>query len=167
MFRFLSLEIFKLSDRAIISAYDDKVTSTTDEDITLLSPSDHEEADTCLFLHVNDMATEGFTRVMIRTVDTDVLMLSISLFDDLQLDELWIDFGSGKQRCYLPIHEMILDPVKRVGLRFFFAFTGCDQVSFFSHVSKATAWKIWKVFPDANEAFARLSNRPTESDIAE
>ena len=98
---------------------------------------------------------------------TDVLMLSISLFDNLQLDELWIDFGSGKQRCYLPIHEMILDPVKRVGLRFFFAFTGCDQVSFFSRVSKATAWKIWKVFPDANEAFARLSNRPTESDIAE
>ena len=166
LFRFLSMEIFKLSDGEIISAYDDNVTSTADEDCSLLSPSDHEEADTRLFLHVNDMARKGLTRVMIRTVDTDVLMLSISLFDDLKLCELWIDFGSGKHRCYLPIHEMMLDPVKRVGLRFFFAFTGCDQVSFFARVSKATAWKIWNVFPDVNKAFAMLSDRPTENDIA-
>ena len=60
---------------------------------------------------------------------------------------------------------MILDPVKRTGLRFFFAFTGCDQVSFFAHVSKVTAWRIWNVFPEATEAFAKLSDRPTENDV--
>ena len=74
----------------------------------LLSPTDHEEADTRLFLHVKDMARKGFSSVMIRTVDTDVLLLSISLYDDLDLDQLWIDFGSGKQRCFLPIHEMVI-----------------------------------------------------------
>ena len=79
---------------------------------------------------------------MIRTVDTDVFLLSISLYDDLNLEQFWIDFGSGKQRCFLPIHDMVLDPTKRVGLRFFFAFTGCDQVSFFAHISKATLWKV-------------------------
>ena len=113
------------------------------------------------------MARKGFSSVMIRTVDTDVLLLSISLYDDLDLDQLWIDFGSGKQRCFLPIHEMVLDSVKRDGLRFFFAFTGCDQVSFFAHVSKATALKVWSLFPIVDESFAKLSNCPTDDDIAE
>ncbi len=167
LFKFLSLEISELCNGAIISAFDITVTSASTKDITLISPTDHEEADTRLFLHVKDMGTEGHKRVMIRTVDTDVLMLSISLYDDLKLEQLWIDFGSGKQRCYLPIHDMILDPVKRAGLRFFFAFTGCDQVSFFAHVSKATAWKIWTLFPDVTEVFVKLSNQPSDEDIAE
>ena len=89
---------------------------------------------------------------MIRTVDTDVFLLAISLYDRLNLEQLWIDFGSGKQRCYLPIHKMVLDTVKRNGLRFFFAFTGCDQVSFFAHVSKVTSWKIWSLYPNVSEA---------------
>ena len=45
------------------------------------------------------------------------------------------------------------------------ALTGCDQVSFFAHVSKATAWKVWKVFPEVNQTFATLSNKPLDSDI--
>ena len=76
-----------------------------------------------------------------------------------------MDFGSGKQRCFLPIHDMLLDPAKVAGLRFFMALTGCDQVSFFAHVSKATAWKVWNLFPEVDEIFATLSNRPTEADI--
>ena len=36
---------------------------------------------------------------------------------------------------------------------------------FFSHVSKATAWKVWKLFPDVSTSFALLSNRPTQKDI--
>ena len=115
-----------------------------------LSPPDHEEADTRLLLHVKDMERKGLSRVMIRTVDTDMFLLSISLYDDLDLEQIWIDFGSGEQRCFLPIHEMVLDPLKRDGLGFFFAFTGCDQVSFFAHVTKATAWKVWSLFPAVN-----------------
>ena len=104
--------------------------------------------------------------MMIRTVDTDVLLLSISHLDDLDLEQLWIDFGSGKQPCFLPIHEMVLDPLKPGGLCFFFAFTGCDQVSLFAHVTKATAWIVWSLFPAVNESFAKLGYRPTDDDIA-
>ena len=165
LFRFLSLEISKLSEGTIISAFDGTVTSQQNDNVEYISPTDHEEADTRVFLHVNDMSRKGITRVMIRTVDTDVFLLAVSLYDSLNLEQLWIDFASGKQRCYLPIHEMVLDPLKRNGLRFFFAFTGCDQVSFFAHVSKATAWKIWTLYPDVSEAFAMLSNRPSDEDI--
>ena len=59
LFKFLSMEIFKLSDGAIIFCIHDRITSTADEGSLLLTPSDHEEADTRLFLHVNDMARNG------------------------------------------------------------------------------------------------------------
>ena len=56
LFRFLSSEIFKLSDGEIISTVDDTVTFQ-------MCPTD----DTRLFLHVKDMATKGVSRVMILT----------------------------------------------------------------------------------------------------
>ena len=62
---------------------------------------------------------------------------------------------------------MVLDSAKRNDLWFFIAFTGCDQVSFFAHVSKATAWKVWTLFSEIDQAFAKLSYRPTENDISE
>lgn len=167
LFRFLSTEISKHSHGEIISAFDNTVTCTVEEETALLCPTNHEEGDTRVFLHVKDMAAKGFRRVMIRTVDTDVLVLAISLFEDLGVTQLWIDFGSGKHRVFLPIHDMDLEEIKRIGLRFFYCFTGCDQVSFFAHVSKKTAWKVWEVFPSVSEAFASLSNQPTEAAIEE
>ena len=115
LFRFPSNKLFEISDRKIISSFKDRVTSQPGDDVTLLSPSDYEEADTCFFLHVNDMAWKGLTKVMICTVDTYVLNLEISLFDDLRLNELWMDFGSGEHRCFLPNHEMTRDPSKFAG----------------------------------------------------
>ena len=61
---------------------------------------------------------------------------------------------------------MVLGPLERDGLRFFFAFTGCDQVSFFAHITKATAWKVWSLFPAVNESLAKLTYRPIDDDIA-
>ena len=117
--------------------------------------------DTRLFLHVKDAVQNGFENVMIRTVDTDVLILS-TLYNSLNAQTLWVDFGMGKNRCYIPVHDIVLDPIRRKGLRFFYSLTGCDQVSFFSNVTKNTAWKIWQVFPEVNETFATLSDEPTE-----
>ena len=95
-FRFLLEEIFNLRDGNIISAFDSTVTSQPAENVVLMSPTHHDEADTRLFLHVNAMATKGLTWVMIRTVDTDVCLFSISLYNSLNLEQLWIDFGSGE-----------------------------------------------------------------------
>ena len=95
LFRFFSLEISKLSEGTIISAFDGTVTCQQNDNVEFMSPTDHEEADTRVFLHVNDMSRKGITRVMIRTVDTDVFLLAISLYDRLNLEQLWIDFVSG------------------------------------------------------------------------
>ena len=150
-----------------LSAFNDTVTSVPGSDVTLLAPTNHEEADTRVFLHTNDMSQKGFASVMIRTVDTDVLNLALSFCKKLQLEKLWVDFGTGKQRCFLPVHEMVLNPAKVDGLPFFMAVTGCDQVEFFCHVSKTTAWKVWTLFPEADAVFAKLSDRPSLTDIEE
>ena len=102
---------------------------------------------------------------MIHTVDTDIIIIAISLYPSLGTDHLWIDFGSGKNRCMIPIHDIVLNQIRRRGLRFFFCFTGCDQVSVFSHVSKKTAWKVWQVFPEINDVFAKLSEEPSDEVI--
>ena len=165
LFRFLSTEIHKHSHGEIISAFNNTITNNIEEVMLFLCHTNQEEADTHVFLHVKEMAVKGFHKVMIRTVDTDLVILVISMFEDLGLEQLWLDFGSGKQRMFLPIHEMHLEEIKRLGLCFFFCFTGCDQVSFFAHVSKKTAWKIWELFPGVSEAFASLSDQPTEAAI--
>ena len=55
-----------------------------------------EEADTRIFLHTKNIVQCGKDKVMIRTVDTDVVVLAVSNFYDINPRELWIAFGTGK-----------------------------------------------------------------------
>ena len=96
-----------------------------------------------------------------------MLVLANSLFNDSGVTQLRIDFRSGKHRIYLPAHEMCIDEIKHTGLRLFYCFTGCDQVSFLANVSKKTAGKICDVFPNVNKAFATMNKNPTDNDIHE
>ena len=42
---------------------------------------------------------------MIITVDTDVVLIAIFVFSSVAIQELWIEFGSGKNKKWLPIHQ--------------------------------------------------------------
>jgi len=66
-----------------------------------ISPCNHEEADTRVFVHVTCLVLCGHKSVMITTVDTDVVIIAISLIKKLKtygLKELWIEFGVGKNK---------------------------------------------------------------------
>lgn len=77
-------------------------------DLTALQPCSHEEADTRLMVHAADAAKEGHSRIMIRTVDTDVVVLAVASFGQIdELDELWISLGTGKHHQYVPVHEIV------------------------------------------------------------
>ena len=129
-----------------------------DADVTELSPCSHEEADTRLLLHARDAVQKGYRRLCIRTVDTDVVILAIAMFSQINPDELWLAFGIKLHFRYMPIHEIVrgLDPVMCKTLPVFHAFTGCDTVSAFGGQGKKTAWSVWKVFPDVTEVFEDL-----------
>ena len=89
-----------------------------------------------------ECSRQGFNQVMIRTVDTDVMVIAISTFQQLGISELWIAFGTGKNFRYVPIHDIVkeLGPTRAGSLIAFHAFTGCDQTSSFAGRGKSTAW---------------------------
>ena len=92
--------------------------------MTMISPCDHEEADTRLLLHCLHASQLGFDNIIISTVDSDIVVLCTHFFDRLQLKELWIKFRVSKHVKYLAIHEISksLGPEKCSGLLFFMHF---------------------------------------------
>ena len=99
---------------------------------------------------------------MLRTVDTDVVVISVASFHKLKLDKLWIAFGTGKHFRYLAIHEIVntLGPDKSTSLLLFHALTGCDTVSSFSTKGKKSAYETWTDYPALTDAFLELSVDP-------
>ena len=107
-------------------------------------------------------------RVMIKTVDTNVVALAVALFPKESLNELWIDFGSGQNQPYFPVHAICnsLGAEKSKGPLFFQIFTGCDQTSFFANCKKKSAWNTWRNFDEVTETFVKLSSSPTVKAVA-
>ena len=67
------------------------------EDITALAPSNHEEADTCMVLHPAAAMKCGHRKILIRTVNTDVVVLAVWVAQELHevVDKLCLAFGTG------------------------------------------------------------------------
>ena len=99
--------------------------------------------DTRVLLHANNTAKCGFKEVVIATVDTDVVIIALSMYPLMKLDELWIASGVGKHLRYIPIHHLSkkFELAKSRSITIFHALTGCDQVTFFSGYGKKTAFK--------------------------
>ena len=61
---------------------------------------------TFVFYFMLNMSDTGHSRVMISTVDTDVLVIATAMFSETNLDQLWLEFGIGKNLGYIPIREL-------------------------------------------------------------
>ena len=129
-----------------------------------LAPCSHEEADSRMMIHALDASLHGYRRVKIRSNDTDIVVLVVSIAPTLQLDELWISFGSSKQVRYLPAHTIAtsLGLEKASVLPMFHTLTGCGTVSFFSGRGKKTAWDVWKVFPELTPVLKAMLMLPED-----
>lgn len=117
-----------------------------------------------MLLHAADCCKDVHKRVMIRTVDTDVLVIAVSLFHKIGAEKLWLEFSNGKHTTYISVHGIAhaLGTEKAESLIAFHALTGCDQTSFFSGRGKVTAWETWKLFPEITASFKALSNTPDQ-----
>ena len=106
---------------------------------------------------------------MIRTVDTDVVVIAISVIHKLDISSVWIAFGVRKNFRYIPVHEnaVQLGPYKSCALLFFHAFTGCDQVPSFCNHGKKTAWETWSNYNEVTNEFNLLSDKPSEDCVKE
>ena len=97
----------------------------------MISPSDHEEADTRTLLHAAHMKQQGMDSINLRANDTDVLILAIFSQAHLGFKEFWLSFGTGRSHKYVPVHEIVSNVGRSTALALpeFHAFTGCDNNS--------------------------------------
>jgi hypothetical protein len=145
------------SEALLVATTNDRVTSNHEIESSRLERCNHEEADTRVFIHVNDASRNGMDRVKVVTVDTDVVVIALCVFPLLALSELWIEIGTGQHRRWLPIHKYaaLLGEETCSAIPFWFSVTGCDTVSMFAGRGKKTCWNVWKSNPEVTSVFAR------------
>ena len=157
LFRFLATKFvhYQTADeKEIYCTFEDEVLGSSNSVVSsVVNPCSHEEADTMIFVHVNEIAQRGHSKVMVCTVDTDVVIIAIAHVLDIGLQELWIAFGTGKNFRYVPIQEIVatLGPVKYVAISYFHAFTGWDAVSFFARHGK----RSWEAYSDLEKRLGK------------
>ncbi|KAG0700758.1 hypothetical protein GWK47_025468 [Chionoecetes opilio] len=112
-----------------------------------------------MMIHLAEPVRDGFKKILLRTVDTDIVVLAVAATTKLKIQELWVAFGTDQHFRYIPAHEIaaFLGPDKSQALPMFHAYTGCDTVSSFNTRGKKTAWDTWKVFDELTPALVHLS----------
>lgn len=131
-----------------------------------MPPCDHEEADTRIVVHLQDALESGCTACLVRTVDTDVLVILIGKYHFLASKypsaDIWVAFGSGKNFLFLHINAICstLGKEKSTALPVFHSFTGCDTTSSFFGKGKKSVWEAWGAYTEVTDAFNFIVEHP-------
>lgn len=127
----------------------------------------HEEADTRIVVHVlHAIQTDNAKTVLIRTVDTDVIVILIGKFHYLtaiQPDlELWVSFGMGRNFSFISINVICNDlgEARSRSLPVLHALSGCDTTSTFYGKSKKSVWHTWELYPEITPTLQFLADNP-------
>ena len=67
------------------------------------------EADLRIILHIEDSVQSKKTRVVVLSNGTDVSVLVLyfmEYFTSIDLKELWIQFGTGQKKRFIPVHKL-------------------------------------------------------------
>ena len=142
----------------IVSTLKDNVITNLEGDFSNLQNCNHEEADTRIFLHLVDAITRSeVCTFLIRTVDTDVVVLSVYAPSILPLTKIYVAFGKGSSFRYIASHTITssIGYNKSQCLPSFYSFTGCDTTSYFVGKGKKTCWQIWVKYPDISNVFLK------------
>lgn len=169
-------ELFNLlSDHVKAELFPGLVVMTREEELRCseefneeeLSPCTHKEGDTRMLLHAADGVRQGYKRILLRTVDTDVVVVAISVANKPGCERL--AFGTGNAFRYLDLTAMahLLGNNKCKALPAFHALTGCDTTSSFLGRGKRTAWVLWSRFSEVTPALCTLTQTPSALQIDE
>ena len=71
----------------------------------------HEEADTRILIHLQDALHNGATTCLVRSVDTDVIVIIIARFYDLLQQhtaaDIWLAFDTGANFRYIHTNTLL------------------------------------------------------------
>ena len=116
-----------------------------------------------MLLHAANGAEQSYKRILVTTVETDVLVLAVNCV-------IWNGNDiPGKTSQYLHATYMArnLGNDKYDALRVFHVLTGCDTTSGFAGRGKRTAWLVWNKLNDVTPALRTLAQTPTAAHIDE
>ena len=90
----------------MIVTRDDEVLSSAPcpsapRDLAGLMSCTHKEADTRMSVHGTDGAEHGKNNIILRTVDTDVVVMGISMAQKIGCDCLW--FATATSKPFIPV----------------------------------------------------------------
>lgn len=97
LFNFLAdkIAITSTINIVIITKEDDAI-ATQPKSLSEIKPGGHEEADSQIFVHAKSIAVQGNKSLMIKSNDTDVVVIAMSFMLSLKeigLEFLWISYG--------------------------------------------------------------------------
>ena len=89
---------FKNSDCPVAVTKHEAVVSNNVIETARITLCHQEEADDRMFLHVFELSKLSHKKVTIVTVDTDVVVIALYAFWYLEIEQLWVEFGQGKNQ---------------------------------------------------------------------
>ena len=122
----------------------------------------HEEAGTRMLIHLQDALENGATTCLVRTVDTDVIVIIVGklhyLHEQHPAAYVWIASGTGRNFRYLHINAICnaLRREKAIALPIFHSVT----TSTFLGKGKKSAWDALKAFPEVTKLFLYMASNP-------
>lgn len=99
LFKLLAEDIVKMDSPncLIVTNVGENVITSTTYDCSMIDPCNHEETDTRIFVHVKDAVSAGHRKIIIRTVDSDIVVLAVAFFAATErIQELYVAFGTSK-----------------------------------------------------------------------
>ena len=117
--------------------------SSIGRDLSCLE-SDQEEADSRIILHCTELAGHDYDRVIILSIDTDVLVMLLHHHGRMPA-EVWMQHGRRSDGVFIPVHEIAerTDDAILKNLPAYHAVTGCDTTSGLRYHSKVSSWKAY------------------------
>ena len=123
--------------------------------------SDHEEADSRMFHHIQSLPKPS--NVVVRSNDTDVLVIAIGCRSKIDTElKIWLEAGvQGKNNLRFISVDQICSNLGETfchALPAYFAFIGCDYSAAFSRKGKVTPFKKLETDIPSQIAFGRLAD---------
>ena len=120
---------------------------------------DHEESDTRMFLHAQHAMLQSYQTVIIRSPDTDVAVIGISLKSQFPVNMFFFTGVGNKTRIIdLQVVVSCLGYEVSEALIGFHTFTGCDSTSAFYGKGKKKAYAIASGNVEFTQAFTKLGS---------
>ena len=134
-----------------------------------MSSCNHEEADTRLILHLQEILSQGFVNISVMSVDTDVFIIILAMFHKLQASYVFTDINFDRRHLKDAKSVGIKAVAERLGqtlcqaIPFLHALTGCDTTSAFKGIGKKKGYEILKTYEPAIATFGSFFQDPFQN----